>query len=204
MCRSLVSRQSSSNIAPNPPNPDFPSRTAAAGYRPVCSTEPEEAGGQELPAKQKQDCGKMPPPPPVNPQRLSPAESRERTLHFFHGLGVDVPLPASAERADAYAALVRAIVSSATVSSSRVTCTLTISPGVAVSAMLLSLSRVLITSGPAGRRGGCRTSTTRSTAARWRPWPRPSGWRARGPPPGTRRCSSASSAPRTLPPRALT
>ncbi|XP_039806803.1 uncharacterized protein LOC120670714 isoform X2 [Panicum virgatum] len=73
----------------------------------------------------------MPPPPPVNPQRLSPAESRERTLHFFHGLGVDVPLPASAERADAYAALVRVIVSSATVSSSRVSCTLTISPGVA-------------------------------------------------------------------------
>jgi len=80
------------------------------------------------------------PPPPVNPQRLSPAESRERTLHFFHGLGVDVPLPASAERADAYVALVRAIVSSATVSSSRVSCTLTISPGVAVSALLLSLS----------------------------------------------------------------
>ena len=78
----------------------------------------------------------MPPPPPVNPQRLSPAESRERTLHFFHGLGVDVPLPASAERADAYAAFVRAIVSSATVSSSRVSCTLTISPGVAVSALL--------------------------------------------------------------------
>ncbi|XP_039794184.1 uncharacterized protein LOC120659954 isoform X3 [Panicum virgatum] len=73
----------------------------------------------------------MPSPPPVNPQRLSPAESRVRTLHFFHGLGVDVPLPASAERADAYVALVRAIVSSATVSSSRVSCTLTISPGVA-------------------------------------------------------------------------
>ena len=77
----------------------------------------------------------MPSPPPVNPQRLSPAESRERTLHFFHGLGVDVPLPASAD-----GALVRAIVSSATVSSSRVSCTLTISPGVAVSALLLSLS----------------------------------------------------------------
>ncbi|PUZ69834.1 hypothetical protein GQ55_2G148700 [Panicum hallii var. hallii] len=38
----------------------------------------------------------MPPPPPVNPQRLSPTESR--TLHFYHGMGVNVPLPASAER----------------------------------------------------------------------------------------------------------
>ncbi|PVH63849.1 hypothetical protein PAHAL_2G120600 [Panicum hallii] len=94
--------------------------------RSLSATEPEEAG-----AEAKQACEKMPPPPPVDPQRLSPAESRERTLHFFHGLGVDVPLPASAERADACSALVRAIVSSATVSSSRVSCTLTISPGVA-------------------------------------------------------------------------
>ncbi|PVH63985.1 hypothetical protein PAHAL_2G157100 [Panicum hallii] len=31
----------------------------------------------------------MPPPPPVNPQRLSPTESR--TLHFYHGMGVNVP-----------------------------------------------------------------------------------------------------------------
>jgi len=52
------------------------------------------------------------PPPPVNPQRLSPAESRERTLHFFHDLGVGVLLPAWAERADAYSALVCAIISS--------------------------------------------------------------------------------------------
>ncbi|NP_001152568.1 thioesterase family protein isoform 2 [Zea mays] len=73
----------------------------------------------------------MPPPPPVNPQRLSPAESRERTLYFFHGLGVDVPLPVSAERPDAYTSLVRAIVSSAAVTSSRVSCTLTVSPAVA-------------------------------------------------------------------------
>ncbi|KAG0542802.1 hypothetical protein BDA96_02G135200 [Sorghum bicolor] len=70
-------------------------------------------------------------PPPVNPQRLSPAESRERTVAFFQGLGVDVPLPASAERPDAYSSLVRAIVSSAVVTSSRVSCTITISPAVA-------------------------------------------------------------------------
>ncbi|RCV10669.1 hypothetical protein SETIT_2G127500v2 [Setaria italica] len=73
----------------------------------------------------------MPPPLPVNPQRLSPAESRERTLRFFQGLGVDVPLPASAERPDAYADLVRAVLSSAAVSSSRVSCTLTMSPALA-------------------------------------------------------------------------
>jgi acyl-coenzyme A thioesterase 13 len=75
----------------------------------------------------------MPLPPPVNPQRLSPAESRERTLGFFQGLGVDVPLPASAERPDAYSSLVRAVVSSAAVTSSRVSCTITISPAVTVS-----------------------------------------------------------------------
>jgi acyl-coenzyme A thioesterase 13 len=76
----------------------------------------------------------MPPPPPVNPQRLSPAESRERTLGFLQGLGVEVPLPASAERPDAYADLVRAVLSSAAVSSSRVSHTLTISPALTVSA----------------------------------------------------------------------
>ena len=76
-------------------------------------------------------------PPPVNPQRLSLAESRERTLGFFQGLGVDVPLPASAERPDAYSSLVRAIVSSAAVTSSRVSCTITISPAVTVSACFL-------------------------------------------------------------------
>nr|CAB3452789.1 unnamed protein product [Digitaria exilis] len=72
-----------------------------------------------------------PPPPPINPQRLSPAESRERTVRFFQGLGVDVPLPASGERLDAYADLVRALLSSAVVSSSRVSCTLTMSPALA-------------------------------------------------------------------------
>ncbi|KAF8690872.1 hypothetical protein HU200_041276 [Digitaria exilis] len=73
----------------------------------------------------------MPPPPPVNPQRLSPAEFRERTVRFFQGLGVDVPLPASGERLDAYGDLVRALLSSAVVSSSRVSCTLTMSPALA-------------------------------------------------------------------------
>ncbi|KAL6611263.1 hypothetical protein ACP70R_039191 [Stipagrostis hirtigluma subsp. patula] len=73
----------------------------------------------------------MPPPPPDEPQRLSPAESREATLAFFRRLGVGVHLPARAERPDAFAALVRAVLSSAAVSAGpapRVSCTLTVSP----------------------------------------------------------------------------
>uniref|UniRef100_J3MKL8 Thioesterase domain-containing protein n=1 Tax=Oryza brachyantha TaxID=4533 RepID=J3MKL8_ORYBR len=63
-------------------------------------------------------------------RKPSPAESREWTQRFFRGLGVDAPLPAAADRSDAYSALVRGVLSSATVSAAgppRVSCTLTIS-----------------------------------------------------------------------------
>ncbi|XP_051215967.1 uncharacterized protein [Lolium perenne] len=69
-------------------------------------------------------------PPPEERRKPTPAESREWTLRFLQALGVDATLPASAERPDAYPALVRALLSSATVSSSptpRVSCTLFVS-----------------------------------------------------------------------------
>ncbi|VAH50314.1 unnamed protein product [Triticum turgidum subsp. durum] len=69
-------------------------------------------------------------PQPEDAPKPSPEESREWTLRFIQALGVDASLPASAERPDAYSALVRALLSSATVSSSpapRVSCTLTVS-----------------------------------------------------------------------------
>ncbi|KAF7002939.1 hypothetical protein CFC21_018340 [Triticum aestivum] len=69
-------------------------------------------------------------PQPEEAPKPSPGESREWTLRFIQALGVDASLPASAERPDAYSALVRALLSSATVSSSpapRVSCTLTVS-----------------------------------------------------------------------------
>ncbi|KAG8100000.1 hypothetical protein GUJ93_ZPchr0013g35919 [Zizania palustris] len=73
----------------------------------------------------------MPPPvPPEERRKPSPEESLEWTQRFFRGLGVDAPLPASADRPDAYSALVRGIISSAAVSASpdpRVTCTLAVS-----------------------------------------------------------------------------
>ncbi|XP_040382330.1 acyl-coenzyme A thioesterase 13-like [Oryza brachyantha] len=74
----------------------------------------------------------MPPPEGEGEERRkpSPAESREWTQRFFRGLGVDAPLPAAADRSDAYSALVRGVLSSATVSAAgppRVSCTLTIS-----------------------------------------------------------------------------
>ncbi|KAL6843266.1 hypothetical protein ACP4OV_026979 [Aristida adscensionis] len=76
----------------------------------------------------------MPPPPEPPPpqQRLSPAESRERAALFFQALGTGAPLPAPAERPDAFAALLRAALSRATVSAAapapRVACVLTVSP----------------------------------------------------------------------------
>ena len=69
-------------------------------------------------------------PQPEEAPKPSPEESREWTLRFIQALGVDASLPASAERPDAYSALVRALLSSVTVSSSprpRVSCTLTVS-----------------------------------------------------------------------------
>uniref|UniRef100_A0ACD5UZA4 Uncharacterized protein n=1 Tax=Avena sativa TaxID=4498 RepID=A0ACD5UZA4_AVESA len=69
-------------------------------------------------------------PLPEERRRPSPAESGEWTLRFLQALGVDGTLPASAERPDAYSALVRALLYSATVSSSptpRVSCTLSVS-----------------------------------------------------------------------------
>jgi acyl-coenzyme A thioesterase 13 len=75
----------------------------------------------------------MPPPsrPEDEPGRLSPAESRTRTLAFLGALGAGAALPAAAEQSDAYSALVRALLSSAAVSpppDTRVSCTLTVSP----------------------------------------------------------------------------
>uniref|UniRef100_A0A453CLK2 Uncharacterized protein n=2 Tax=Aegilops tauschii TaxID=37682 RepID=A0A453CLK2_AEGTS len=65
-------------------------------------------------------------PQPEEAPKPSPEESREWTLRFIQALGVDASLPASAERPDAHSALVRALLSSVTVSSSprpRVSCT---------------------------------------------------------------------------------
>ncbi|CAM0905739.1 unnamed protein product [Alopecurus aequalis] len=69
-------------------------------------------------------------PPPEEQRKPSPAESSAWTLRFLQALGVDATLPASAERPEAYSALVRALLSSATVSSTpapRVSCTLSVS-----------------------------------------------------------------------------
>ena len=75
-------------------------------------------------------------PPSEERLKPSPAESGEWTLRFLQALGVDETLPASAERPDAYSALVRALLSSATVSSSlapRVSCTLSVSSAATLS-----------------------------------------------------------------------
>uniref|UniRef100_A0A0D9WYL2 Uncharacterized protein n=1 Tax=Leersia perrieri TaxID=77586 RepID=A0A0D9WYL2_9ORYZ len=81
----------------------------------------------------------MPPPPPEEERRTpSLAESREWTERFLRHLGMEGELPASLERPDAYSALVRGILSSASVVASsqglpRVSCTLTVSPASIVS-----------------------------------------------------------------------
>jgi len=70
-------------------------------------------------------------------QKLSPADSRAVALAFVRALGAGARLPAAADRPDAYSALVRAILSSAVVSTSpgpRVSCTIAVSPAVTVSA----------------------------------------------------------------------
>ena len=70
-------------------------------------------------------------------QKLSPADSRAVALAFVRALGAGARLPAAADRPDAYSALVRAILSSAAVSTSpgpRVSCTIAVSPAVTVSA----------------------------------------------------------------------
>ncbi|KAL6639405.1 hypothetical protein ACP70R_023135 [Stipagrostis hirtigluma subsp. patula] len=76
----------------------------------------------------------MPTPPEERRKPSSPEYHRDRALRFFRFHGADEPLPASAERPDAHAALVRSLLSSAAVSASpapRVSCTLTVSPAAA-------------------------------------------------------------------------